>query len=90
MKLKHAVAAGMVAAIALATAPAAFAQTAAYPNQTIKMVVGWTAGGATDILARHLAAHMAKQLDQAVVVDNRPGASGTIAHGEVGVVVTLV
>lgn len=83
MKLKQVFAAGFTA-IAVSTAPTAFAQAAAYPNQTIKLVVGWTAGGATDLLARQLAAHMARQLDQAVVVDNRPGASGTIAHGEVG------
>lgn len=83
MNCKHALAAGL-AAIAACMAPAANAQTAGYPNQPIKLVIGWTAGGATDILARHLAAHMAKQLEQSVVVDNRPGAVGTIAHGEVG------
>lgn len=81
MKLKQALAAG-VAAIAVGTAPAAFAQAGAYPNQTIKLLVGWTAGGATDLLARHLAAHMARQLEQPVVVDNRAGAVGTIAHSE--------
>ncbi|HVR51507.1 MAG TPA: tripartite tricarboxylate transporter substrate binding protein [Pseudorhodoferax sp.] len=64
-------------------APAAGAQTASYPNQPIRLVIGWTAGGATDILARQLAAHMARQLEQPVVVDNRPGAVGTIAQGEV-------
>lgn len=83
MNCKHALAAGL-AAIAACMAPTANAQTAGYPNQPIKLVIGWTAGGATDILARHLAAHMAKQLEQSVVVDNRPGAVGTIAHGEVG------
>lgn len=82
MNCKHALAAGL-AAVAACMAPAANAQTASYPNQPIKLVIGWTAGGATDILARHLATHMAKQLEQAVVVDNRPGAVGTIAHGEV-------
>jgi tripartite-type tricarboxylate transporter receptor subunit TctC len=81
MTLKQALAAGL-AAIAVGTAPAAFAQASTYPNQTIKLLVGWTAGGATDLLARHLAAHMAKQLEQPVVVDNRAGAVGTIAHSE--------
>lgn len=81
MKRKQVLMAGL-AAIAAWAAPAV-AQTAAYPSQPIKLVVGWTAGGATDILARHLAAHMTRQLEQPVVVDNRPGAVGTIAHGEV-------
>lgn len=81
MTLTHALAAGL-AAIAVGTAPTAFAQASTYPNQTIKLLVGWTAGGATDLLARHLAAHMAKQLEQPVVVDNRAGAVGTIAHSE--------
>lgn len=83
MNCKHALAAGL-AAIALCVAPAAGAQTASYPSQPIRLVIGWTAGGATDILARQLAAHMARQLEQSVVVDNRPGAVGTIAQGEVG------
>lgn len=81
MTLTQALAAGL-AAIAVGTAPTAFAQAGTYPNQTIKLLVGWTAGGATDLLARHLAAHMAKQLEQPVVVDNRAGAVGTIAHSE--------
>lgn len=81
MTLKHALAVSMTA-IAVLTAPAAQAQAPGYPNQTIKLLVGWTAGGATDLLARHLAAHMAKQLEQPVVVDNRAGAVGTIAHSE--------
>lgn len=81
MTLKQALAAGL-AAIAVGTAPAAFAQASTYPNQTIKLLVGWTAGGATDLLARHLAADMAKQLEQPVVVDNRAGAVGTIAQSE--------
>lgn len=81
MTLKHALAVSMTA-IAVLTAPAAQAQAPAYPNQTIKLLVGWTAGGATDLLARHLAAHMARQLEQPVVVDNRAGAVGTIAHSE--------
>ncbi|KQP49173.1 tripartite tricarboxylate transporter substrate binding protein [Pseudorhodoferax sp. Leaf274] len=82
MNCKHALAAGL-ALVAACIAPAANAQASGYPSQPIKLVIGWTAGGATDILARQLAAHMARQLDQSVVVDNRPGAVGTIAQGEV-------
>jgi tripartite-type tricarboxylate transporter receptor subunit TctC len=69
-------------AVLAAWAGTASAQPASYPNQTIKLLVGWTAGGATDLLARQLATHMAKQLEQPVVVDNRAGAVGTIAHSE--------
>lgn len=83
MNCKHVLAVGLAAIAACAT-PVAGAQTASYPSQPIRLVIGWTAGGATDILARQLAAHMARQLEQSVVVDNRPGAVGTIAQGEVG------
>ncbi len=72
-----------LAPLAMLAAQNATAQAGAYPSQSVKLVVGWTAGGSTDTLARNLAAQMAKQLGQAVVVDNRPGAVGTIAHAEV-------
>lgn len=80
MKIQRACAVGL--AVLAAWAGTASAQPASYPNQTIKLLVGWTAGGATDLLARQLATHMAKQLEQPVVVDNRAGAVGTIAHSE--------
>ncbi len=61
-------------------APAA-AQT--YPTKTIKFVVPFTAGSATDIVARTVAEGMAKGLGQQIIIDNRPGAGGTIAAGQV-------
>jgi tripartite-type tricarboxylate transporter receptor subunit TctC len=58
---------------------AADAQDAAYPNRPIKMLVGFGAGGGTDIAARIMAQKMSEILGQSIVVENRTGASGMIA-----------
>ncbi|WP_428668770.1 Bug family tripartite tricarboxylate transporter substrate binding protein [Reyranella sp.] len=70
---------------ALAFAPLApvsrtFAQAQDYPNRTLQLVVGFPAGQASDIGARLMARQMAEELRQAVYVDNKPGATGIIAH----------
>jgi tripartite-type tricarboxylate transporter receptor subunit TctC len=49
-----------------------------YPNRQITLVVGFTAGGSTDIVTRLVAEEMRKSWGQPVVVDNRPGAGGNI------------
>ena len=49
-----------------------------YPNQTIRFVVPWPAGGATDQVARILAQPLSQALGVAVVVDNKGGAGGNI------------
>jgi tripartite-type tricarboxylate transporter receptor subunit TctC len=51
---------------------------AAYPDHAIKLVVPFAAGSAADILSRAVAAALAEQLGQAMVVDNKGGAGGTI------------
>jgi tripartite-type tricarboxylate transporter receptor subunit TctC len=63
-------------ALACAAAPS-FAQT--WPDKPLRIMVGASPGGGTDILARMLADKFAPTLKQAVVVENRPGASNTIA-----------
>jgi tripartite-type tricarboxylate transporter receptor subunit TctC len=55
----------------------------AYPTKTISLVVPFAAGGPTDVVARTLAASMTKTIGQTVVVENKPGAGGTIAAGYV-------
>lgn len=50
----------------------------AYPAKPIRIVVGFSPGGTTDILARELAARMQESWARSVVVDNRPGAAGNI------------
>ena len=57
----------------------ASAQTARYPDRPIKILVGFAAGGGTDVAARILAQKLTENLGQSVLVENRPGASGMIA-----------
>src|SRR6185436_5064277 len=51
---------------------------AAFPSRPITLVVGWTAGGSADAVARLVASQMSANLGQPVVVDNRAGAGGNI------------
>src|SRR5881394_3577431 len=62
--------------VMLAAASAAFAQ--GYPNRPIKVIVPWPPGQATDTAARVVSDKMGTQLGQQFIIDNRPGAGGTI------------
>jgi tripartite-type tricarboxylate transporter receptor subunit TctC len=64
-------------ALPVVAAPAAFAQT--YPDKPIHIIVAFTPGSATDVVARAVAQAMSQSMGQPIVIDNRPGAGGTIA-----------
>ncbi len=51
---------------------------AAYPDNTIRMIVPWPPGGATDVVARIVSKRLSERLGQPIVIDNRAGASGMI------------
>jgi tripartite-type tricarboxylate transporter receptor subunit TctC len=55
------------------------AQTPEYPNRPVRILVGFTPGGGPDITARHLAQKLTESWGQQVIVENRPGAGGTLA-----------
>jgi tripartite-type tricarboxylate transporter receptor subunit TctC len=60
-------------------ASAASAQTAHYPSKPVKIVVGYAAGGAVDVVARTIGQSLQTSLGQAFIVENKPGAGTNIA-----------
>ena len=64
------------AVVAAASLPAAAAE---WPTKPVRMVIGFAPGGGTDVTARALSNKLTGSLGQQVIVDNRPGHSGTIA-----------
>ena len=77
----HAFGAGLAAAGLAILAPHALAQGDAkspLPDKPIRLVVPYSAGGGTDIVARHLADRLRARLNRTIVVENKPGANGVI------------
>jgi len=72
----------LLAGAAVLAAPAALAQQD-FPSHTLKLVVPFAPGGATDILGRQLAAAFGEKLGQSMIVENRPGAGTVVGAGQV-------
>ena len=68
------------AGLLLAALPllAAFAHAQDYPTRPVRWISPWPPGGANDVFSRAIAQELTKSLGQPVVVENRPGAAGTI------------
>ena len=61
-------------------APWSASAQGAYPNKPIRVIVPFAAGSTTDIIARAISDKMSQSMGQALVIDNRGGASGTIGQ----------
>jgi tripartite-type tricarboxylate transporter receptor subunit TctC len=68
-----------LAAVALLTLIATSAEAQAWPSKTVRIVVGFSAGGPTDVVARAFAEHASRALGQPVIVENKPGANTILA-----------
>ena len=70
----------LIVILGLSLAPLSLATAqSTYPNQPIRLMVGYSPGGSVDIVAREFAQHLGEAFKQSVVVENRGGASGTVA-----------
>ncbi|WP_313370261.1 tripartite tricarboxylate transporter substrate binding protein [Achromobacter animicus] len=69
---------GLLCAIAAVAAAPSYAQTS-YPDKPVHLIVPQPPGGTSDTLARMWAEHVGNQLGQSVIVENKPGANGSIA-----------
>lgn len=71
-------AAAIGACIGLGASPAALAESAAYPNKPVKIIVPFPAGGLVDGIARTLMNAISTEIKQSIVIDNRGGAGGSV------------
>ncbi len=68
----------LMGSLSLLVSSAAIAQNAPWPSKPVKFVNSWPAGGPSDVLARAVGDVLQKQFGQAFVVDNKPGAAGSV------------
>jgi tripartite-type tricarboxylate transporter receptor subunit TctC len=75
----------LIAALALALAGTATSPTGAqtWPDKPVHIIVAFTPGSATDVIGRAMSNELSAKLGQPVIVENKPGAGGTIAAGQV-------
>jgi tripartite-type tricarboxylate transporter receptor subunit TctC len=73
----------LIAAVGLALAATNTAQAQTWPQKPVHIIVAFTPGSATDIMARAVSNELSERLGQPVIVENRPGAGGTIAAAQV-------
>ena len=78
MSVLHRIAFALVFISTALAVPATIAQAQNFPERPIRLIVAFTAGGATDVMSRQIANDLKEALGQAVVVENRPGANGLI------------
>lgn len=73
----------LAALVAASLCAAAVPARAAWPEKPIRIVVTFAAGGASDIVARTISGPLSKALGQPVIVENKPGAGGTLGGTDV-------
>src|SRR4051812_50074961 len=79
--MRKALALGFVLAVVPVFAQAQGDAAAEFPAKPIRIVVGFTPGGGPDVTARYIAQKLGETWKQQVLVENRPGAGGTVAAG---------
>jgi tripartite-type tricarboxylate transporter receptor subunit TctC len=81
-KMRRCLILGLLAAGVVVAAASGGAQAQSFPSRPVTLIVPWPAGGTTDVGMRALASATEKHLGQSIVIENRPGGSGTLGPGQ--------